>query len=88
MEKDSHGQGDPDGAELQARMDTALLRLPPRRRNIVLLSRIDGWTYAKIADAHRISEGRVRRHLAIGMSVLVREVLHDNPQPWWRRWLP
>lgn len=73
-------------AELLARIDRALRRLPAKRRNIFLLSRIERWTYQRIACAYGISTKRARRHVVRAMHVLMAEVDDNRPQPFWRRW--
>ncbi len=53
-----------------ARLDGALDQLPPRYREAVKLSRIDGLTRSEIATRMGISEASVSVYLADGMSKL------------------
>lgn len=73
-------------AETVDRMEQALRRLPARRRNIFLLHRLDGLSYAEIADLYGISVRRVERHIAAAMLHLGCE-LDGIRRPWWQRWL-
>ena len=75
-------------AKLLARLEIALSRLPPRRRNIFLMSRVDQLTYAEIAAIYGIPVAWVRRHVTIAMRVIMLEVWRGQPQPRWRRWSP
>ena len=78
----------PSDSDLIRKVRRSLLRLPPRRRNIFLLNRVEGWSYAEIAEAYGIAVSRVRRHMRIAMQVLMSEVFRDEPQSWWQRWRP
>jgi RNA polymerase sigma-70 factor (ECF subfamily) len=73
--------------ELVERVKNAVERLPPRRRNIFLLSRVEGWTCQQIAESYGISEKKVFRHVAKAMRFVRRRV---NPEEftWWQRWRP
>lgn len=53
---------DQNDAELLRRLDRALARLSPKRRNIYLLSRVEQKSFAEIAEAYGISEEQVLRH--------------------------
>lgn len=78
----------PSDTVLKERVAKALKRLPPKRRNIVLLNRVNRMTHDQIAEAYGISVRRVRRHVTIPMHVLALEVFENEPQSWWQRWRP
>jgi RNA polymerase sigma-70 factor (ECF subfamily) len=73
----------PDDTE---RIEQALLAMPARTRTIFLLHRLDGLTYAAIAERCGIGVNEVERHIAEAMLQLDR-ALDDRRPPWWRRWL-
>jgi len=50
--------------DILARLDKALATLPPRRRKIFLLHRIDHLTYAEIGDVVGMSEKGVKKQMA------------------------
>jgi len=63
-------------ALLQARqsmrnLDTALARLPPEQREIVLLREVEGLSYEELAAALAIDEGTVKSRLARARAALV-----------------
>lgn len=68
------------------RIEQALAKLPARRRNIFLLHRLDGLSYAEIADRYGISTKRVEQHIAAAMLHLDKE-LDGVRRSLWRRWL-
>lgn len=49
------------------RLQAALAQLKPKTRNIFLMSRIDGMTYAEIADVYGMSEEGVKKQVATAM---------------------
>ncbi len=57
------------GEELR-RLHSALDQLPPRCREVVLLTRMEGLTRQQIATRMGISDRTVAKHLEIGMRVL------------------
>lgn len=57
-----------------ARIDTALNALSPKTRNIFLLSRIEGKSYAEIAEAYGMSVMGVKKQVAKAMLLLRRRV--------------
>jgi RNA polymerase sigma factor (sigma-70 family) len=73
-------------AELRERLMNALERLPPRRRNIFLPSRVESWTFQQMADAYGISRKRVQREISRTFYILSREVYQDRRLPFWVRW--
>jgi len=52
------------------RLETALEQLPPRCRQVVILSRIEGLTRSEIATRMGIAESTVSAHLTDGMYAL------------------
>lgn len=82
---------DPDRAvdpEEVRRMERALLRLSPRRRNIALLFYKEGMSLDEIARAYCTSRRRILRNLGRTSAILQREVFDNQPQPFWLRWWP
>lgn len=57
-----------------ARLHAALDQLKPKTRNIFLMSRIDGMTYAEIADEYGMSEEGVKKQVATAMHHVRRRV--------------
>ena len=53
-----------------ARIAAAFERLPPRAREVLWLSRVEGYTNAEVAEAMSISVKTVEKHLAIGLARL------------------
>lgn len=63
--------------ELAALMEKAIGSLPPRRREIFLLSRTEGLTYEEIAQRLGISRSTVREHIVEAL-VFLRHYLKKN----------
>lgn len=55
-------------AERQKMFETALRRLPARARRVLLLSRVDGWTYPRIAAKLGISLRTVSNDLELALA--------------------
>ena len=53
-------------------------------REIFLARRVDGLSYAEIAELTGLSERQVERHMARAISRLVR-LVEDEPLRWWER---
>lgn len=60
------------------RLQSAIDRLPPRCREVVVLGRIEGLTGREIAQRLGISEAAVSKHLTKGLSALS-DMLHREP---------
>lgn len=76
----------PSDRALLARIEAALLTLPPTRREIFLAVRLDGASYAELAEQTGLPIKRVEREVATAL-VQIDRALHDpRPQAWWRRW--
>jgi RNA polymerase sigma factor (sigma-70 family) len=79
-----------DDQEMLRRVKRALRRLPPRRRNIFLLVRVDGLTYAEVGEQYRIPAERVQQIIAEVTWALRQETEHGRPltllmrlRHWW-----
>ncbi|MES2338764.1 MAG: sigma-70 family RNA polymerase sigma factor [Pseudomonadota bacterium] len=57
-----------------ARLQIALGQLKPKTRNIFLMSRIEGMTYAEIAEAYGMSEEGVKKQVATAMNQVRRRI--------------
>ncbi|URW75886.1 sigma-70 family RNA polymerase sigma factor [Sphingomonas donggukensis] len=57
-----------------AHLHAALNQLKPKTRNIFLMSRIEGMTYAEIAEAYGMSEEGVKKQVATAMHHVRRRV--------------
>jgi RNA polymerase sigma-70 factor (ECF subfamily) len=80
---------DPD-SELLARIEAAVQALPRQRREVFLALRVDGRTYAEIAQATGLSEAQVERHVARAIAHIDRHLQRGEASPrppWWRRLL-
>lgn len=64
------GASDLDTRELEQAIDAAIASLPPRRREIFLLHRLHGLTYAEIAAALEIAPKTVENHLGLALKDL------------------
>jgi RNA polymerase sigma-70 factor (ECF subfamily) len=62
--------------ELQQRYEAALSKIPPKRLEIFLLSRDQGYTYQEISQQQNISSNTVRNHIASALKLLKNE-LHE-----------
>lgn len=80
---------EPTDPELLARSEAALLTLPRRRRAIFLAVRLDGTSYAELAEQTGLSVRRVEREVASAIAHIDRCLEQRDalaPRPWWRRW--
>ncbi|MFT3965378.1 MAG: RNA polymerase sigma factor [Sphingobium sp.] len=50
------------------RLQTVVAHLPDRTRRIFVLAKIEGLTYAEVADQLGISESSVQKHLAVALA--------------------
>jgi RNA polymerase sigma factor (sigma-70 family) len=66
------------------RLNDTLARMPERRRNMFLLSRIEHKTYGEIAAAYRISTSRVRREIRRAVFELRRRTRPQDFSLWQR----
>jgi len=64
------GASDIHARELEKAIDEAIANLPPRRREIFLLHRLHGLTYAQIAAALDITPKTVENHLGLALKDL------------------
>lgn len=66
-------------AQAEAAFDAAISRLPARARQVLLLNRVEGWTYARIASHLGISERTVSNDLAVAIESCIHFVSrHDG----------
>lgn len=63
--------------ELSKMLDQAIGALPPRRKEVFLLSRMEGMTYEAIAVKLQISRSAVRQHIVEAL-VFLRHYLKEN----------
>ena len=63
---------EPD-AETMARACRALERMPARTFAIFVASRVEGLSYAEIAEREHIALWRVRRHMLRAVRIIARE---------------
>ena len=71
--------------EVIERLEAGLQRLPKLQREIFLAIRLDGLSYAEIAERTGLSVEQVERHFAQSMLAL-RDALDGRPPvSWWQR---
>jgi len=77
-------------AEIAARLELGLRRMPQPQRDIFLASQRDRVAYETIAERRRISVAEVERHVAAAF-VELHETIYDRaPRSHWRdllRWI-
>lgn len=74
--------------ELLARIEAAVLTLPRRRRAIFLAVRLDGASYAKLAEQTGLSVTQVEHEVARAIAQIDRCLERREavpPRAWWRR---
>ena len=72
-------------AEIIARLEISLSRMPRMRREIFLAIRLDDLPYAEIAERTGLSVKQVERHFARSMVTLLEAFDGRPPVPWWKR---
>lgn len=65
-------------AEIRARVDAALARLPERRRTAFCLAEVDGYATEEVARIMGLTPGTVRSHVHFARAAL-RTALRDEP---------
>jgi len=78
----------PPDPELLARIEAALLTLPRKRREIFLAVRLDGASYAELAEQTGLSTRQVEREVARAIAQIDRCLEQREavpPRAWWRR---
>lgn len=73
--------------ELLARIEVAVQALPRQRREVFLALRVEGKTYAEIAQATGLSVGEVERHVARAIAHIDRHLQRGEAPlrlPSWR----
>lgn len=66
-------------AERQRRFEAVLRRLPARARQVLLLSRVEGWTYPRIAAKLGISVRTVSNDLERAIAQCLTMLVEDEP---------
>lgn len=72
-------------AEIIARLEIGLRRVPRLRREIFLAHRLDNMPYEEIAERTGLSVRQVERHIAGSMLTLMETMDGRVPMPWWKR---
>ncbi|MFZ5747866.1 MAG: sigma factor-like helix-turn-helix DNA-binding protein [Pseudomonadota bacterium] len=72
-------------AEIIARLEIGLRRMPKVRREIFLALRLDDLSYDEIAERTGLSVKQVERHVARSMLTLLNAGDGRAALPWWRR---
>ena len=75
--------GSPDPEKLD-RMERALLALPRMTREIFLANRLDGYSYAKIADITGLSVRQVKRQMVKAL-IHIGRWMHGGDRSRWKR---
>ncbi len=71
--------------ETLRRVERAFKKLTPRQGEVLLMVRLDGLSYAQIAERLGITPERVERHFADALCNFDRH-LNRPEKPWWRLW--
>jgi RNA polymerase sigma factor (sigma-70 family) len=72
-------------AEIIARLDIGLRRMPRMQREIFLAARLDDMSYPEIAERTGLSVRQVEEQLAKGLLQLGDALEGRAPVAWWRR---
>ena len=72
--------------ELLQRMEQAILKLPPKTRDIFIAHRVHGLSYGEIAARTGLSIRQVQQHMAKAILGIDR-ALEGPPRRWWERLL-
>lgn len=64
------------GSELALQLDRWLAALPPRQREALIFSRVEGMSHLEVAEAMGCSPRTVNNHLVAALATLKRHVLH------------
>ncbi len=75
----------PTDAEIVARLEAGLERMPKLRREIFLAIRLDGLSYAAIAERTGLSVEQIERHFAESMLAVSDALDGRPPVSWWQR---
>lgn len=62
--------------EVREKVEAAIEKLPPKRKEIFLLSRSEGLTYKEIAEKLSLSIKTVEAHMRLALQDLRAELLH------------
>ena len=72
--------------ELLRRLEEAVAAMPRRQREIFLAHRLDGLSYAEIAERAGLSVRQVERQMTRAIHKLCKQ-MDGQPLSWWERWL-
>lgn len=65
-------------------LETAFRSIKPKHQRLILMRRVDGLSYAEIAERLGTSVEQVERRMAQAILALDRAM--DEKRPWWRFW--
>lgn len=77
-------EDDIDPAYLR-RLETAFRSIKPKHQRLILMRRVDGLSYAVIAERLGTSVAQVERRMAQAILALDR-AMDETVRPWWRFW--
>jgi RNA polymerase sigma-70 factor (ECF subfamily) len=66
-------------------LESAFRSLKPKHQRLILMRRVDGLSYAEIAEQLGTSVAQVERRMAQAILALDR-AMDDEERPWWRFW--
>ena len=66
-------------------LETAFRSIKPKHQRLILMRRVDGLSYAEIADRLGTSVRQVERRMAQAILALDR-AMDEVRRPWWRFW--
>lgn len=67
------------------KLERAFATLKPKHQRLILMRRVDGLSYAEIAERLSTSVEQVERRMAQAILALDR-AMDDEERPWWRFW--
>ena len=66
-------------------LETAFRTLKPKHQRLILRRRVEGLSYAEIAERLDTSVDQIERRMAQAILALDR-AMDDEDRPWWRFW--
>ena len=72
-------------ADLLRSLEEAVSAMPAKQREIFLARRLDGMSYAEIANRTGLSVRQVERQMAKAIYKLCKQ-MDGHPLSWWERW--
>ena len=86
LERAQAAKVEPITTELLDRLQRKLRTLPRFTQDVFLAHRIDGLSYAEIAEHTGVTTQRIEREMARAIAALMREFTDDRPiLSWWHR---